>query len=77
MSTIERNAIGSSSDMCSLEGLVFILLSFLFLFLLFVMIKIFHKLWWNPTRIQKLMALQGIKGPSYIFFHGNAKEISS
>ncbi|XP_061998661.1 cytochrome P450 CYP749A22-like isoform X1 [Rosa rugosa] len=63
--------------MSSLGGLVFILLSILFLFLLLVLIKIFHKLWWNPTRIQKLMALQGIKGPSYRFIHGNTKEISS
>lgn len=63
--------------MSSLGGLVFILSSFLFLFLLFALIKILHRLWWKPTRIQKLMALQGIKGPSYRFIHGNSKEISS
>ncbi|CAL9029062.1 unnamed protein product [Prunus brigantina] len=39
--------------------------------------KIFHKLWWTPTQIQKLMALQGIKGPSYRLIHGNTKEISN
>ncbi|KAL6192912.1 hypothetical protein ACLB2K_033998 [Fragaria x ananassa] len=63
--------------MSSLGGLVFILSSFLFLFLLFALIKILHRLWWKPTCIQKLMALQGIKGPSYRFIHGNSKEISS
>ncbi|XP_050373899.1 cytochrome P450 CYP749A22-like [Argentina anserina] len=63
--------------MSSFGGLVYILLSFPFLFLLLALIKIFHKLWWEPTRIQKLMTVQGIKGPSYRFIHGNSKEISS
>ncbi|CAL8156055.1 unnamed protein product [Prunus armeniaca] len=39
--------------------------------------KTFHKLWWTPTQIQKLMALQGIKGPAYRLIHGNNKEISN
>ncbi|KAB2604464.1 cytochrome P450 734A1-like [Pyrus ussuriensis x Pyrus communis] len=47
------------------------------LFVLVALIKLFHKIWWIPTRIQKLMALQGIKGPSYRLVHGNTKEISS
>ncbi|KAL5569322.1 hypothetical protein UlMin_025897 [Ulmus minor] len=42
--------------------------------LLALILKIFHKLWWAPIRIQKLMNLQGIKGPSYRFFHGTSKE---
>ncbi|XP_021824412.1 cytochrome P450 CYP749A22-like [Prunus avium] len=45
------------------------------LFLFLALIKIFHKLWWKPTSIQRLMALQGIKGPVYRLVHGNTKEI--
>ncbi|KAM5586749.1 cytochrome P450 CYP749A22-like [Rosa sericea] len=53
---------------------VFIIVSsFVFLFLL--IFKIFHTQWWTPTRLQKLMGLQGIKGPSYRLVDGNAKEI--
>ncbi|KAL5553581.1 hypothetical protein UlMin_040982 [Ulmus minor] len=51
--------------------------SFLCLSLLLAVLKIFNKLWWTPTRLQHLMAKQGIKGPSYRFLHGNAKEILS
>ena len=54
-----------------------LVLSFLCMFFLLVLIKIFHKLWWVPTRLQHLMALQGIKGPPYKFIHGNTKEIST
>ncbi|XP_021824405.1 cytochrome P450 CYP749A22-like [Prunus avium] len=62
--------------MGSLGGLVIILSSFLCVFLLLLaFLNIFYKLWWAPTRIQKLMALQGIKGPSYRPIHGNTKEI--
>ncbi|KAK9932398.1 hypothetical protein M0R45_019637 [Rubus argutus] len=50
--------------------------TFLVLFAL-IFIKIFHKLWWTPTRIQKYMASQGISGPSYRLIHGNNKEISN
>ncbi|ONI31090.1 hypothetical protein PRUPE_1G291600 [Prunus persica] len=50
---------------------------FLLLFLLLVLIKIFHKLWWTPIRIQHMLALQGIKGPSYRLIHGSTKEIMS
>ncbi|XP_065860621.1 cytochrome P450 CYP749A22-like [Euphorbia lathyris] len=35
------------------------------------------KVWWNPIRIQSMMRSQGIKGPSYRFFHGNTKQILS
>ena len=41
------------------------------------LIMIFHKLWWVPHRLQNLMQSQGIKGPSYRFIHGNAKQIMS
>ncbi|XP_068331829.1 cytochrome P450 CYP749A22-like [Pyrus communis] len=47
----------------------------LVLLVLLALVKIFHKLWWTPTRIQKFMALQGIKGPPYRLVHGNTKEI--
>ncbi|KAK9933054.1 hypothetical protein M0R45_020267 [Rubus argutus] len=42
-----------------------------------IFIKIFHKLWWTPTRIQKFMASLGISGPSYRLIHRNNKEISN
>nr|XP_028951966.1 cytochrome P450 CYP749A22-like [Malus domestica] len=48
----------------------------LILFAFLAVIKVFHKLWWTPTRIQKSMATQGIKGPSYRLVHGNTKQIS-
>ncbi|KAB2624415.1 cytochrome P450 CYP749A22-like [Pyrus ussuriensis x Pyrus communis] len=51
-------------------------LSLLFLILL-ALVKYFDKLWWTPTRIQKRMASQGIKGPSYKLIYGNGKEIIS
>ncbi|KAB2603877.1 cytochrome P450 CYP749A22-like [Pyrus ussuriensis x Pyrus communis] len=63
--------------MKSVGGTVIVLSSLLCLLLLLALIKIFHKLWWTPIRIQNLVALQGIKGPSYRFVHGNTKEISS
>ncbi|KAK9934963.1 hypothetical protein M0R45_022083 [Rubus argutus] len=60
------------------QVMMIILSSFLcVLFLLSALIRIFHKLWWTPTRIQNLMVLQGIKGPSYRFIHGSTKEISN
>ncbi|XP_024192776.1 cytochrome P450 CYP749A22 [Rosa chinensis] len=52
--------------------------SFLCLFLILIaliLIKIFLTQWWTPTRLQKLMARQGIKGPCYRLVHGNTKEI--
>ncbi|CAN1794948.1 Cytochrome P450 CYP749A22 [Linum perenne] len=35
-----------------------------------------HSLWLTPIRVQSQMRAQGIKGPSYRFFHGNTKEIA-
>ncbi|KAI5352935.1 hypothetical protein L3X38_005827 [Prunus dulcis] len=63
--------------MTTLGALIIFLSSFLCLLLVLAFIKILHKLWWTPIRMQKLMALQGIKGPSYRFIHGNTKEISN
>ncbi|XP_030449692.1 cytochrome P450 CYP749A22-like [Syzygium oleosum] len=52
-----------------------IFLSSLFLFLLlWSLAKLLHKLWWNPLRIQRMMARQGITGPPYRFLHGSTKE---
>ncbi|CAL5430764.1 unnamed protein product [Camellia sinensis] len=34
-----------------------------------------HKVWWTPIRVQYMMGLQGIKGPSYSFLHGSTKQI--
>ncbi|BBG94385.1 tRNAse Z4, partial [Prunus dulcis] len=67
----------NTPKMTTLGGLIIILSSFLCLLLVLAFINILHKLWWTPIRIQKLMALQGIKGPSYRFIHGNTKEISN
>ncbi|PON97260.1 hypothetical protein TorRG33x02_070160, partial [Trema orientale] len=57
--------------------LTILVLIFLSVFLLFALIKIFHKLWWVPTHLQYLMSLQGIKCRPYKFVHGNTKEISA
>ncbi|OMO72099.1 Cytochrome P450 [Corchorus olitorius] len=46
------------------------------LYLLIALIsKFLDKYWFTPLRIQRAMNLQGIKGPSYKFMHGNNKEI--
>ncbi|KAL6187822.1 hypothetical protein ACLB2K_039217 [Fragaria x ananassa] len=58
-------------------GMVILLSSFLCVFLVLGLIRIIYKLWWVPTRIQKFMASQGIKGPCYRLIHGNTQEISS
>ncbi|XP_059650949.1 cytochrome P450 CYP749A22-like [Cornus florida] len=55
--------------------LVVLLSSSLCLFILLTLIKFLHKVWWTPIRVQRALRSQGIKGPSYRFFHGNTKEI--
>lgn len=50
---------------------------FLGLCLLLTLVKIFHNLWWIPFRVKRLMASQGIKGPSYRIFYGSTKEVLS
>ena len=52
-----------------------LLLSFLGLFFLLAVINWFKKLWWIPNRVQYSLASQGIRGPSYRFIQGNAKEM--
>ncbi|XP_065864448.1 cytochrome P450 CYP749A22-like [Euphorbia lathyris] len=47
------------------------------LMILWYAVKMLKKVWWNPIRIQSMMRSQGIKGPSYKFFHGNSKQIMS
>ncbi|CAL5428916.1 unnamed protein product [Camellia sinensis] len=45
------------------------------LYLLLVLINLFHKLWWTPIKIERMLNSQGIGGPGYRFIHGNTKEI--
>lgn len=61
--------------MGDMGNLIILVTSSLFLCLLLALIKILHKLWWTPMRIQCQMNSQGIKGPSYRFIYGNTKEI--
>ncbi|KAF8040370.1 hypothetical protein BT93_B2564 [Corymbia citriodora subsp. variegata] len=50
-------------------------LSSLFVFLILrSLAELVHRLWWNPLRIQRMMARQGIRGPPYRFLHGTTKE---
>ncbi|PKI55150.1 hypothetical protein CRG98_024441 [Punica granatum] len=63
--------MGSTSKVFfSSSVLVLLLLS-----LCLALARVVYKLWLNPIRIQRMMAAQGIKGPSYRFLHGNTKEI--
>ncbi|XVF03148.1 hypothetical protein REPUB_Repub04eG0235800 [Reevesia pubescens] len=57
--------------MNSTAKLLINLSSFLCLFLLIALLKLLHKYWWIPFRIQHTMSLQGIRGPPYEFIHGN------
>lgn len=63
--------------MNTMRDIVILLSIFLCLCFSLALIKIFHKLWWSPVRLQYLMGLQGIKGPSYRFIHGNNQEMLS
>lgn len=51
------------------------LLGLLLLFLCLALLRVVYKLWWEPIRVQRMMAAQGIKGPPYSFLHGSNKEI--
>ncbi|CAN1794952.1 Cytochrome P450 CYP749A22 [Linum perenne] len=62
--------------MVDLGALVIFLSSFLCLYLLLIIIRFLNKVWLTPIRVQSQMRAQGIKGPSYRFFHGNTKEIA-
>lgn len=63
--------------MSSMGAPVVVVSSILCGFVLSAVIKVFQELWWTPIRIQNLMDLQGITGPSYKLVHGNTKEIMS
>lgn len=41
------------------------------------LLKIMVMFWWKPRKIEQHFSKQGIKGPSYKFLIGNAKEIMS
>ncbi|KAG9152924.1 hypothetical protein Leryth_012542 [Lithospermum erythrorhizon] len=47
-----------------------------FILLLFLAI-VFSFLWWRPRKIEQHFSKQGIRGPPYKFFVGNAKELVS
>ncbi|XP_021976686.1 cytochrome P450 CYP749A22 [Helianthus annuus] len=53
-----------------------VLISLLCSIVLLALFKFFHKFWWVPMRINRVMSSQGIRGPPYSFFYGNMKEIS-
>ncbi|XP_061995241.1 cytochrome P450 CYP749A22-like [Rosa rugosa] len=61
------------------QGVIITLPSLVCLFMILstFIINILRKQWWTPTRLQNLMASQGIKGPSYRLIHGNTKAISN
>ncbi|KAK4598905.1 hypothetical protein RGQ29_016093 [Quercus rubra] len=61
--------------MGAVEILVICLSSSLCLYFLLTLILGLHTLWWTPIHIKNQLGSQGIKGPSYRFFHGNTKEI--
>ncbi|KAK3025732.1 hypothetical protein RJ639_042501 [Escallonia herrerae] len=44
---------------------------------LFLVMKVVVLLWWRPKKIEQHFSKQGIRGPPYRFFIGNAKEIVS
>ncbi|KAJ0429129.1 putative cytochrome P450 [Helianthus annuus] len=58
----------------SVGALILVFLSFL---ILSTLVNFFHKMWWVPTRVKRIMTRQGIKGPPYHFIHGNTKEIAA
>ena len=59
--------------MNSLEKVLILLTSFLCLYFFIALLKVIHKYWWVPFRIQYRLSLQGIKGPPYEFIHGSNK----
>ncbi|KAM3707067.1 hypothetical protein ACJW31_03G197000 [Castanea mollissima] len=61
--------------MGAVEILVMSLTSSLCLYFLVTLIRGLHKLWWTPIHMKNQLSSQGIKGPSYRFFHGSTKKI--
>ncbi|KAG9152867.1 hypothetical protein Leryth_012490 [Lithospermum erythrorhizon] len=53
----------------------YLLLSFFFICILVMLIRILRRIWWTPIHIQHQMRSQEINGPVYNFLHGNTKEI--
>lgn len=53
-----------------------LVLVFLSSLTIYSLLKFFHKTWWLPNRIKRVMSSQGISGPPYRFVHGNTKEIA-
>ncbi|KAK4786024.1 hypothetical protein SAY86_002713 [Trapa natans] len=70
--SLRLSSLQLTSEMLSqtfLLGLLFLLL------FCFALLRVFHKLWLGPIRVQKMMAAQGIKGPPYRFLPGTTEEI--
>ncbi|KAG5564573.1 hypothetical protein RHGRI_000678 [Rhododendron griersonianum] len=42
-----------------------------------IMLRVLVLLWWRPRKIERHFSKQGIRGPPYRFFLGNAKELLS
>lgn len=56
-------------------NMIVLLSSSLCIYLIFKLAKVLNKIWWNPIRIRKFMASQGIEGHSYRFGYGSTEEI--
>lgn len=59
-----------------MENLVILFSYSLLLCLLLAIFNFFQKSWWGPIRVQRIMKLQGIGGPTYKFIHGSTIEIT-
>ena len=60
------------------EVLVYLMKIMLVSLVLFVFVlKVVVLLWWRPRKIEDHFSKQGIRGPPYRFFIGNAKELVS
>lgn len=60
------------------EKLLYLLKLFVVSFLVLVFVlRVAVLLWWRPRKIEEHFAKQGIRGPPYRFFIGNAKELVS
>ncbi|KAK3043085.1 hypothetical protein RJ639_001200 [Escallonia herrerae] len=63
--------------MVTMGILMILLLCSLGVYLFLAPIRFLHKFWWTPQWTKHVLVSQGIKGPSYNFFHGSTKEISN
>lgn len=71
----EKKSKKMEDDMMFLKWWLKVVL--IFLIVMVFGVKIFVLLWWKPRKIEEHFAKQGIRGPPYCFFIGNAKELVS